>query len=60
MAPFTSGCVNQVGRPAVAAKLLAPGQDTITVLVDILKQASPAELVATAGFARRPNGDRSP
>ena len=42
------------GRPAVAAKLLE--HDAVAVLVDILRQASPTELIATAGFSRRPHG----
>ena len=43
-----------VGRPAVAAKLL--DLDAVAVLMGILRQASPTELVSTAGFSRRPHG----
>jgi hypothetical protein len=43
-----------MGRPAVAAKLLE--LDAVAVLMGILRQASPTELVATAGFSRRPHG----
>ena len=43
-----------VGRPAVAAKLLE--HDAVAVLMAILRQASPTELIATAGFSRRPYG----
>jgi hypothetical protein len=43
-----------VGRPAVVAKLL--DHDAFAVLMGILHQASPTELVATAGHLRRPHG----
>ena len=43
-----------IGRPAVAAKLLDHGG--IAVLMGILRQASPTEWIATAGFSRRPHG----
>ena len=43
-----------MSRPDVATKLLQ--LDAIAVLSDILREASPAELVATAGLARRPHG----
>ena len=42
------------GRPAVAAKLLE--HDAVVVLMAILRQASPTELIATAGCSRRPHG----
>ena len=50
MAALSTGLT---GRPAVAAKLL--GQDPVAVLMAILRQASPRELVATVGFSRRPH-----
>jgi hypothetical protein len=43
-----------IARPAVATKLLE--LDAIAVLMAVLRQASPTELVATAGFSRRPHG----
>ena len=45
-----------VGRPAVVAKLLEHAVDAVDVLMGILHQASPTELVATAGHLRRPHG----
>jgi hypothetical protein len=47
-----------IGRPAVAAKLLE--HDAIAVLMDILRQASPSELVAAAGYSRRAYGGALP
>ena len=46
-------CVAQ-GRPAVGAALLDLG--AIDVLVGILRQASPTDLIATAGYSRKPHG----
>jgi hypothetical protein len=43
-----------LGRAAVAVQLLELG--AIEVLAQILRQASPRELVAASGFARRPHG----
>ena len=43
-----------LGRPAVAAKLLE--LDATAVLMAVLRQASPTELVITAGYSRRPHG----
>ena len=43
-----------VGRPAVAAKLLEQGG--LPVLVNLLLQVPPAQLVATAGHSRHPHG----
>jgi hypothetical protein len=43
-----------VGRPAVAARCLE--HDAITVLLDVLRQTSPAEWIATVGYARRGHG----
>ena len=42
------------GRPAVVAKALK--LDAIDVLMRVMRQASPAELIATAGFARHGQG----
>eukprot|EP01046_Picozoa_sp_COSAG06_P011845 COSAG06_NODE_682_length_13115_cov_17.917793_4_plen_497_part_00 len=42
------------GRPAVASKLLEQG--AFEVFMAILREASPSEMVATAGFSRRPHG----
>lgn len=42
------------GRPAGASKLLEQG--AIDVCMDVLRKISPAEMVSTAGFSRRPNG----
>ena len=47
-----------IGRPAVAAKLLE--HDAIAVLMDILRKASPSELVAAAGYSRRAYGGALP
>jgi hypothetical protein len=44
-----------MAKPAVADKLLEQG--ALGVFMDILRQASPAELVSTAGYARRPHGN---
>jgi hypothetical protein len=43
-----------IGRPAVAAKLLE--HDAVAVLMNIIRQASPTELITTAGFSRQPHG----
>jgi hypothetical protein len=43
-----------LGRPAVATKLLEQG--AIDVLMRFVREASPTELVATAGFSRHPHG----
>jgi hypothetical protein len=43
-----------ISRPAVTAKLLK--QDIVAVLVALLRQVSPTELIANAGFSRRPHG----
>ena len=43
-----------LGRPAVAAKLLE--LDAVAVLMGVLRQISPTELIATAGFSRRSHG----
>jgi len=50
---LASGCA---GRPAVAA-LLLERETTLDVYMRILRQVSPSELVATAGFSRRPQGN---
>jgi hypothetical protein len=47
-----------IGRPAVATKLLE--HDAVAVLMAVTRQASPTELVATAGFSRRPHGGMLP
>jgi hypothetical protein len=46
-------CAN-ASRPAVALKMLE--HDVLSVLMSVLRRSSPAELVATAGFARRGHG----
>jgi hypothetical protein len=43
-----------IGRPVVASKLLELG--ALDVFIDVLQQASPSELIATAGFSRHPHG----
>jgi hypothetical protein len=46
--------VGVLGRPAVATKLLEQG--AIDVLMRFVREASPTELVATAGFSRHSHG----
>ena len=43
-----------IGRPIVAAKLL--DHDIVTVYTGILREASPSEQVATAGYSRHSHG----
>ena len=43
-----------IGRPVVASKLLELG--ALDVLMDVLRQVPPSELIATAGFLRHPHG----
>ena len=43
-----------IGRPTVAAKLL--DHDIVTVYTGILREASPSEQVATAGYSRHSHG----
>ena len=44
----------ELGRPAVGSKFLDHG--AFDVFMEILRQASPSEMVAAAGFSRRPHG----
>ena len=43
-----------IGHPSIAAKMLELGG--IDMYMDILRRVTPAELVTSAGFARRPHG----
>jgi hypothetical protein len=45
---------NVMGRPAVAKCYLE--HDAVAVIMDVLREVSPAELITTAGFSRRPHG----
>jgi hypothetical protein len=51
---YALGC-GLAGRPAVAAKMME--HDAMGTYMGLLRQASPAELVATAGHARKGHAD---
>ena len=42
-----------VGRPAIAALAVQPEHDAIGVMMSIVRQTTPRDLISTAGYARR-------